>query len=71
MKSNMAIHHFRHQTIERPTSGGNQLKQIPAFVFLLNRLLNRIDLSANSPDSIQKLYLVLVHVSHTHTLSVP
>ena len=45
-------------------TGGNELKHVGGFGFLLQRLLDRIDLTANAPDSVDQLFFVSLEVSH-------
>ena len=68
VESNMAVHHFGHKTVERTSSGSDQLEELSARIVVPNCPLNGIDLSADPSNSVQELDLVSFNVGHPDTL---
>ena len=59
----LALYQFRHQSIQRPTAGSDELQDLFALVFFSSeRSFNRLDLTLDAADPAQHLFFVLAGV---------
>ena len=70
-KSDVSLHDFGHQTIQRPTAGSHELKDTGAFLLGVERPLDGVDLPTNASNTRQKLFFVFACVSHIFTILYP
>ena len=50
----VALHNFVHQAIDGASGSGNQLQQLRALLFLIERFFNRFNLAADASHSSQQ-----------------
>lgn len=62
MESYVAVQDLCHQGIECATACGNRVQDFQAVRLPLNRMLNGFDLTAQSADAIEHLFLVSKYV---------
>ena len=64
MEADMAFEHLRHEGIDGAAACGNGMKNLGTFGFGDQGALDSLDLSPDTPDSIQHFFLVADYVSH-------
>jgi hypothetical protein len=58
VKSQVALDQFRHQSIQGPAAGGDELQDVFAFAVSFKRTFDGFDLAFDSPNPRECLYLV-------------
>ena len=59
MKANVSFDHFRHQRIHRAAACGDVVQDIGAFRFLIERALDGLHLTSDSPHTVEQLFSFL------------
>ena len=69
MVSHLAFYQFCHQSVQRPTTGSNELQDLFTFVlFSSERSFNGLDLALDAADPAQHLFFVFAGVGQADLL---
>src|SRR5437016_1119261 len=64
MRLNMIFHHFGHDAVHCPASGGKQAHDFGKPRLILDRAFERLDLSGKPPHAVNQFLPVCDHVRH-------
>jgi len=70
MKTDVPLHNFRHQAVQRTAASGHELKHVRAFFFQIESACDGVDLSSNAADTNQKFFLVCSGMSHEREYTI-
>ena len=64
MEAEMILEHLHDETIERPTGSHERLEHLGALRLGLQTRFDCVELTLDSADSVQQLFLVVARVTH-------
>src|SRR5580704_4405888 len=64
MRADVVLNHFGEETVDRAPASGDQMHDLLAAFFLVERPHNRFDLSANAARPIQEFLLLTNGMAH-------
>src|ERR1700730_4206581 len=65
--ADVILDNLRHQAVHRATRGDDEMKNLAASFFLVDRAFERFDLAAHAPDPVQELGFFFDGVRHSES----